>query len=67
MTRRGRRKRKWMAKAFSEHKGALHRDLGVPENKTIPAGKLDAATHADSATVRHRAQLAETARRMHSH
>lgn len=36
----------WASKAFSNAKpggsthGALHRDLGVPENKTIPQNKL---------------------------
>jgi len=27
---------KWMQKAFSKHKGALHKQLGVPEDETIP-------------------------------
>ena len=33
---------KWMAGAFS-NKGALHRQLGVPEDQPIPASKLAAA------------------------
>ena len=32
--------KKWMQKAFSKNPGALHRALGVPEGKTIPAGKM---------------------------
>lgn len=33
----------WMEKAFAKNKGALHQQLGVPQGKTIPAGKLKAA------------------------
>lgn len=33
--------KKWIAKATKNH-GALHRALGVPEGKTIPASKLAA-------------------------
>ena len=33
----------WMAKAFAHHKGALHRQLGVPLHKKIPMAKLMAA------------------------
>lgn len=34
---------KWMQKAFSKNKGALHRQLGVPIGKKIPTAKLNAA------------------------
>ncbi len=34
---------KWMQKAFSKHKGSLHRDLHVPQGQKIPASKLAAA------------------------
>jgi len=34
---------KWMGEAFSKNKGALHRQLGVPEDETIPPSKLRAA------------------------
>ncbi|HKM83216.1 MAG TPA: hypothetical protein VJY15_19930 [Candidatus Acidoferrum sp.] len=37
------KKKHWMGKAFSKHKGSLHRELDVPEGKTIPASKLAAA------------------------
>jgi hypothetical protein len=32
---------RWMQKAFSSHKkGALHKQLGYPQSKTIPRGIL---------------------------
>jgi hypothetical protein len=34
---------KWMEKAFSKHKGSLHRALHVPQGEKIPASKLAAA------------------------
>jgi hypothetical protein len=37
---------KWMAKAFSKNKGALHRQLGVPQGQKIPAKKLAKAAKA---------------------
>lgn len=46
-------------------KGALHRDLGVPEGEKIPAGKLEAATHSSNPTVRRRAVVAETMKGFH--
>ncbi len=30
----------WMAQAFAKHKGALHRELGVPADQKIPQKKL---------------------------
>jgi hypothetical protein len=33
----------WMSEAFAKHKGALHRQLGVPLHKKIPMSKLMAA------------------------
>ena len=47
------------------HPGALHRSLGVPQGKKIPAAKLDAATHSDNPTLKRRAVLAETFRHAH--
>jgi len=46
-------------------KGALHRQLGVPEGEKIPAGKLQAAAHSENPTLRRRAVLAETLKGMH--
>ena len=38
-----RKKRNWIAKAFSKNKGALHRALRVPAGQKIPVAKLRAA------------------------
>ena len=56
--------KKWLKGAI-KHPGALHRQLGVPEGEKIPAAKLEAATHSDNPTLRHRAQLAETMKGFH--
>lgn len=45
-------------------KGALHRDLGVPQSQKIPAKKLKKAEHSKNPTVRKRAVLAETLKHM---
>lgn len=42
------------------HKGALHRELGVPEGQPIPASKLNNAAHSDNPTLKRRATLAKT-------
>lgn len=47
------------------HKGLLHKDLGVPAGKPIPAGKLAAAKHSDNPAVRKRATFAENAKHWH--
>lgn len=50
----------WIAGAV-KHKGALHRDLGVPQGEKIPAGKLAAASAGKyGETARKRASLAKT-------
>lgn len=49
----------WIAGAI-KHKGALHRDLGVPMGQKIPAGKLEKATHSSNPTIAKRARLAKT-------
>lgn len=58
-----------MAKHFIQkaikHPGALHRDLGVPQGKKIPLGKIEEAAHSSDAKIRHRAQLALTMRHFH--
>lgn len=41
-------------------KGGLHRALGVPEDETIPASKIEAATHSDNPHVVHMANFAKT-------
>ena len=49
----------WIKGAI-KHPGALHRELGIPENKKIPAGKLTKAAHSSNPTLAKRARLAET-------
>lgn len=56
-------RRNWIAGAI-KHPGALHRDLGVPQGKKIPAKKLRAAEHSKSPLVARRARLAETLKRL---
>ena len=57
---------KWIQKAI-KHKGALHKALGVPEGKKIPAKKLEKAEHSKNPTTRRRAVLAETLKKLRSH
>lgn len=55
------KKRKWK-KAFSPggEPGKLHRELGIPEDQKIPAGRLRAATHSRDPEIRRDAIRAET-------
>jgi hypothetical protein len=55
---------KWIQKAI-KHKGALHKELGVPEGKKIPEKKLKKAEHSKNPKERKRAVLAETIKGMH--
>lgn len=55
--------KKWIQGAI-KHKGALHRELGVPEGKKIPAKKLAKAEHSKSAKIRKQAALAKTLSKM---
>jgi hypothetical protein len=50
---------KWIGSAI-KNKGALHKELGVPADKKIPAKKLEKATHSKNTTLKRRAILAET-------
>jgi hypothetical protein len=52
----------WIVGAIKKP-GALHADLGVPQGKKIPAGKLKAAAK-KSGKVGQRARLAETLKGM---
>lgn len=52
------REKDWIANA-TRNKGALHRELGVPEGKKIPAKKLAKAAKAGGKEGE-RARLAET-------
>lgn len=42
--------------------GSLHKDLGVPLDKPIPADKLDKATHSKDPLIKKRAILAKNMR-----
>lgn len=55
--------KKWIAGAI-KHKGALHRELGVPEGQKIPAKKVAAAAK-KGGTLGRRARLAETLKGLH--
>lgn len=55
---------KWIQSAV-EHPGALHKQLHVPEDKKIPAKKLEKATHSENPTLAKRARLAETLKKLH--
>jgi len=46
-------------------KGALHKELGISEDKTIPAKKLEHAANSDDETLRKRAQFAINAKKWH--
>lgn len=54
----------WIAGAI-KHKGALHKELGVPQGKKIPARLLTKALHSKNPTERRRAALAKTLKKMH--
>ena len=45
-------------------KGALHKALHVPEGKKIPEKKLEKAEHSKNPTMRKRAVLAETLKKL---
>lgn len=55
---------KWIKKAI-KHPGKLHRELGVPEGKKIPAKKLAKAEHSKNPTIRKEANLAKTLKGFH--
>lgn len=44
------------------HKGKLHKALGVPADKPIPAAKLNAALHSKSPAIRKEANFAKNAK-----
>ena len=54
----------WIEKMHMK-KGALHRELNVPEGKKIPEKKLEKAEKSKNPTERKRAMLAETLKNMH--
>ena len=52
------KKKNWIAGAV-KHPGALHKELGIPQGKKIPAAKLAKAAKAGG-KLGQRARLAET-------
>jgi hypothetical protein len=57
-------KKKWIQGAI-KHPGALHKTLGVPKGKKIPASKLKKAEHSKNPRTARRARLAETLKGLH--
>jgi len=55
--------KKWIQGAI-KNKGALHRELKVPEGKKIPEKKLVKAEHSKNPKLAKRARLAETLGKM---
>jgi hypothetical protein len=54
---------KWIGKMHMK-KGALHKELDVKEGKKIPEKKLEKAEHSKNKTLKKRAVLAETLRKI---
>ena len=57
-------KKNWIAGA-TKNKGGLHKSLGVPADKPIPAGKLAKATHSSNPKIKKQANLAKTLKGLH--
>jgi hypothetical protein len=55
---------KWISKAIKKP-GALHRALGVPSDKKIPAKKMAKAAKSSSPLMKKRVALAKTLEKMH--
>jgi len=56
-------KEKWIQKAI-EHPGSLHKALGVKKGEKIPAKKLKKAEHSKNPSLKKKAVLAETLKKM---
>lgn len=56
-------KKKWI-QAMEMKRGALHRQLGVPQGKKIPPGMLQEAAKSPG-TLGRRARLAMTLKKLH--
>lgn len=57
--------KKWIQGAI-KHPGALREELQVKKGKKIPSKKLKKAEHSKNPTLRKRAVLAETLKKMHA-
>ncbi len=49
----------------ASHKGLLHKDLGVPAGKPIPAMMLEKAKNSKNPAIRKRATFAQNAKEWH--
>lgn len=58
-------KKNWIAGVVSKNKGALHKELGVPENKKISPKKLAKAAKSSNPLLKKRAILAQTLKGFH--
>lgn len=56
--------KKWIQSAI-KNPGSLKKSLGVKKGAKIPAAKLKKATHSKNPTLKKRAILAETLRKLH--
>lgn len=56
--------RNWIAGAIGKP-GALHKEMGVPQGKKIPAAKLNSAAKKGNTKMAKRARLAITLKKMH--
>jgi hypothetical protein len=59
-----RSKKDWIQNMHMK-KGALHKALGVPEDKNIPTKKLIKAEHSTNPKIRKEADLAKTLKKLH--
>lgn len=57
-------KEKWIQGAI-KHPGSLHKALHVKEGEKIPASKLKKAEHSKNPSLKKKAVLAETLKKMH--
>lgn len=65
MQRRKRSKKRWIQRALRKHKkGALHRQLGIPEGERIPLPLLQAAAKAPG-LLGQRARFAINVQKLH--
>lgn len=53
-------KKNWIAGAVSKGKGALHRELKVPQGEKIPAKKMSKAAKSSNPKIRKQVALART-------
>ncbi len=63
--RHGGQPEKWIKGAI-KHPGSLHKALDVPQDKNIPAKKLEKATHSDNPKIAKKANLAKTLKSFHA-